>query len=384
MNSSVAKTMATKRKKLLFVTSGRSDLATIESLLSLCRKDQSMNVFLFVTGDHTRKETGETYRNIQTRGIRIIVHSVSGTSSSIASSVTISLGKFLRSQSIDAVVLCGDRKEMLAAGVAATLERVPIIHIHGGDVSYGMPDDAIRHALTKLSTIHFVASPLSARRVKQMGEEAWRVHMTGSPDLDGLRELHVRAVSRLKRFKHKFAMLLLNPESAGEKENRAMARSIVAALKSSYTHPVIVLYPNNDAGSKGIRDEYASLSKEHFLRFRSLPRDEYTELLRRADFLIGNSSSGIIEAATLKTPVINVGSRQDGRERNRNVVDVRAKVSDIKRAIKKVSARAFRSSLKGRNVYGDGKASARIYNILKKMLKKYDKKTLLYKRFTRV
>ena len=367
------------KKTILFVTSSRSDFATIAPLLRKLHKDRSVRPLLFVTGDHTQKDTGKTYKEIQALGFKIdALHTVAGSPAQIAGSVVQAVGRYIDTHEVDYVLLCADRKEMLAAGVAATLARVPIFHIHGGDVSYGMPDDAMRHALSKFASVHFTASPLSAKRLKQMGEESWRVHMTGSPDLDGLKAADAREVLRCFNLSaRRYALVLLNPEiDLGESGNRALARSIISALHS-YNRPIIVLYPNNDQGSSAIRKEYAGLPKKRFSVHRHLPRREYAALLANAEFLIGNSSSGIIEAASFKTPVVNVGKRQNGRERNKNTIDASATSAAIGKSIKK--ARGMKPL--AHNIYGDGKATQRICAILKKVMRRYSTQELLYKKF---
>lgn len=380
--------MAGKKKTVLFVTSSRSDFASIESLLSMVRKDSVLKPFLFVTGDHYSKKAGETYRHIVKKGVSIDAqYRIQSTDSAVqVGEVVRATASLIKKNNISYAVVCGDRKETFAAAVACALAGVPLFHIHGGDVTYGMIDDAMRHAITKLSAIHFPASLRSAKRIRQMGEEVWRIHMTGSPDTDGLHSTlpERTAMQEAGVTKKAYALLLVNPETLlGDNGNMHMVQEILRALDAQYKEKVIVLYPNNDAFAQVIRSVYGATKKEHFVLYQQgLPRQTYLALLKNAAFLIGNSSSGITEAASFNTPVINVGQRQDGRERNKNVIDAPALEKYIRKAIQKACSRSFAVSLKGmHNVYGKGGSSKRMYRVLRATIKKHSVQKLLYKKF---
>lgn len=377
-----------KKKKILFVTTSRSDFATLRKLLVAMRTDRELQPFLFVTGDHMARDAGETYKDILAQGLSIDARYViksSNPATQIAEVITATT-KLLSKHDIAYALVCGDRKEMFAAATACALAGIPLFHIHGGDVTYGMVDDGLRHSITKLSSVHFPATTLSAKRIRQMGEESWRIAMTGSPDVDGLRA-KLPEQTTLYKFglqKKAYAVLLLNPETLLDgKGNAALARVILEALAVAYRGKVIVIEPNNDPSAKNIREAYRHLPSSTYTKVAGLPRDEYLALLKHASFLIGNSSSGITEAATYKVPVINVGHRQDGRERGKNVVDATATTQRVRLAIQKVQTPAFiRTLTKLRNVYGEGDATLRIYRAIHKIIQTRDTRELLYKRFT--
>ncbi len=379
--------MRKSRKTILFVTTSRSDFALIEPLLSLMSKDKQLRPFLFVTGDHMSPQAGETYQQIKARGVPIDAkyRLRSADPSAQVGEVVSAVAALLRKHKVSYAFICADRKEMFAAAIACAMARVPLFHGHGGDVTYGMIDDAMRHAITKLSSVHFAVSPLSARRILQMGEERWRVCVTGSPDADAARASlpEEETLCKMALHKKKYALLLLNPETLlTSGENAALARATLRAL-GSYRERVLVISPNNDTSAGSIRAAYKGLDSGKFTLVSGVPREQYLALLKNAAFLIGNSSSGITEAAAFKTPAINVGHRQDGRERNRNTIDVSAGEKAIRAAIRKAQSPAFLRSIKNmRNVYGRGGASERIYRALKRIVHTRDTRSLLYKTFT--
>jgi len=378
----------TTAKKIVFVTGMRSDLSSLKGVYRHLKKNKGATPLLFVTGMHTQKKYGETYREIEQAEIPIDSF-CRVTSRSVHKDFTIqvrALSKFLRARKIDYVMVCGDRPEMLAGAAAALFQQIPVFHIHGGDVSYGMVDDAIRHAITKISSIHFTASSLSARRVLRMGEEPWRVFHTGSPDLDDLHEvLGEDGGSILVRYgleEKQYVVVLFNPESLAGKDNYVFTRRIIEALKI-YGGRIIVISPNNDPHSDFIRKAYAQVRSDHFLFFKNLQRNEYLHLLKNCTFFIGNSSSGIIESATFKIPALNLGHRQDGRQRNTNTIDVPTiSEKNIIIAIHTAMSPSYqRKVARTKNVYGSGNASKAIAQLVKMISRKYETHKLLYKKF---
>lgn len=377
--------MSNKIKNILFITGSRSDFATIKGVFNILKKTKALQPSLFVTGMHTLKNndtTGEILANGISISGRYNVNSDNHSNSFIQE--TKAILEYLKRKPTDYVVVCGDRVEMLAGAIAATLEQIPIFHIHGGDVTYGMIDDKIRHAITKMASIHFTASPLSKSRIEKMGEESWRVFQTGSPDLDELCKQMVDS-KILKKYglgKKGYCILLFHPESLSYEKNGLYIDIILSTL-NSIDKQVVVIYPNGDPYSKLILKAYEGLSKEKYIKFPNLKRDEYLALLKNTEFLIGNSSSGIIEAATFRVPVVNIGHRQDGRERNENIIDVPSiSKKSILAAIRKLGLESFRKKLKKtKNVYGSGNSSLKIAKLIAEISSKHDIHNLLYKRF---
>jgi len=268
----------------------------------------------------------------------------------------------------DLVVVIGDRGEMLAGAIAALHLGIPIVHLHGGERS-GTVDEPVRHAITKLSHWHFVATEQSRERVVRMGERPDRVWITGAPSLDDL-ELHgARPRDEVLQAlglpaPSRFVLVLFHPVvqemNDAARQTAAMAQALRDAIGDSPTH-IVWLAPNADAGSAAILEARDQMGGERLHRVTHLPRPQYVAALRHADALVGNSSSGIIEAASFGTPVVNVGNRQRSRERNRNTIDCESERGAIAAAIKE-------SLTHGRypasNVYGDGKSGARITQLL--------------------
>lgn len=376
-------------KKILFVTGCRSDFATIKGVLLSLKKAISIETEIIVTGPHTLKATGLSSQEIVKLGYKIsqtqIIHGNDISEDYILE--VRGINSYLTENYIDAAVICGDRPEMLAAATALFLKQVPIFHIHGGDITNGGSlDDNIRHAITKLSSIHFVATSLSANIVKRLGEEKWRVFKTGSPDVDELAEFSDQDEKNvLKEFElepRSFNILLFHPETLAGKMNFDYAKLIILALEKVEGKTVIIS-PNNDLYSDYIRRAYKDCPKNKYLFFSSLDREKYLTLLKNCEFLIGNSSSGIIEAATFKIPVINLGHRQDGRQRSNNVIDIpNISISNILVALRKNRSNDFHKQMKlTRNVYGTGKSSEKIAELIIMILEKYSWTDLIHKKF---
>ena len=258
----------------------------------------------------------------------------------------------------DWVVVLGDRVEAFAAASAASIGGVALAHIHGGDRAEGVADEAMRHAITKLAHLHLAATETSAERIRRMGEKPEHVMVTGSPAVDGLAGIEPLADERWEQLGRPTAMVLLHPTGRDEREEQAIASRVLEAVDGER---VLVMYPNHDPGREGIvrairAFESRVVSAEH------LPRATFLGVLRRlADeggVLVGNSSAGLIEAAALGVPVVNVGRRQSGRERPPGVVDVGDQSAEpIRAALQKAHAMDRRCA---KNPYGDGHAASRI------------------------
>jgi UDP-N-acetylglucosamine 2-epimerase (non-hydrolysing)/GDP/UDP-N,N'-diacetylbacillosamine 2-epimerase (hydrolysing) len=270
----------------------------------------------------------------------------------------------------DLLLLIADRYEMLAPASVALALRIPIAHIEGGEVSQGAIDDQVRNALTKLAHIHFTSTPTARRRVISMGEEPSRVHHAGAPSLDHLRRSSLldRAVLEDNlRLKLEAPTLLVawHPVTIRRDTNEE-ADALFSALAQAQGQ-VIFVYPNSDAGSYALigRTQALAARRPHTAVFVNLDAVTYWSLLGQVDVLIGNSSSGIMEAASFALPVVNVGMRQQGRERAGNILDAPADRDAILAAIHNALSPEFRGSLQGMtNPYGDGMAAKTIAHIL--------------------
>jgi UDP-hydrolysing UDP-N-acetyl-D-glucosamine 2-epimerase len=224
--------------------------------------------------------------------------------------------------------------------------------VHGGDRALGQVDDALRHAITKLSHVHFPATKRSADRIMKLGEDRWRVRQVGSPGIDGIVQLARTVHARQDRF----ALLVLHPVDADERLERRRARMSVRATQQAGVEHIVIVYPNNDPGSDGIIRAWEEIAPSDGITiFRNVARAHFLGLMRDAAVMVGNSSSGIIEAASFGTPVVDVGPRQLGRERSTNVVNVPYSAGAIQRAVRRAMSRP---RLLRSNVYG-GQGTAR-------------------------
>ena len=252
----------------------------------------------------------------------------------------------------DVVLVVGDRVEAFAAATVGHLSGRIVAHVHGGDRALGQVDDALRHAITKLAHVHFPATPASAERLLKLGEDRWRIHRVGSPGIDGIAKLAV-ATDGLRGH----ALIVLHPTDGDDAAEKRRAEMLLDAVRGAGLAPVIV-YPNNDPGHAGIVRCWERVTGERV--FRDVPRDRFLGLMRDAAVLVGNSSSGIIEAASFGTPVVDVGPRQRGRECGANVIHVPWTKIGIRRAIASVVGRRFPT----RNLYGGMDTGKRIAAVL--------------------
>jgi UDP-hydrolysing UDP-N-acetyl-D-glucosamine 2-epimerase len=268
----------------------------------------------------------------------------------------------------------GDRFEVLAAASAALPLRIPLAHVHGGESSEGSFDESIRHALTKLSHLHFASAEPHARRIRQLGEEPWRILVSGAPGLDALRDLEPLGDAALEqrlgmRLNGPTLLVTYHPATLDPGDVRTRTTELLAAVDASGLAAVFT-YPNADPGGLAVReliDDYVG-RHDRASAVPSLGTQAYASLMLRAAAMVGNSSSGIIEAPTAKLPVVNVGVRQQGRLRAANVIDVTDDRDAILAGIRTAVSPDFRASLDTVvNPYGDGRASARIVERLKQV-----------------
>ena len=356
------------------VTVARSDYGIYRPVLRALAERNDVRLQLYVGGMHLLDRFGHTVDEIERDGYPIAERvdflgsgdAPADIAGAIGRGVSAFAEAFERSRP-DILVLLGDRFEMLAAGVAALPFALPLAHIHGGESTEGAIDEAIRHSLTKMSHIHFVSTEEYARRVMQLGEEPWRVHVTGAPALDALsgfeplsdEELAARGV----RLRGPTLLVTYHPVTLLPGQE-AELDTLLDAVDASGLDAVFT-FPNADAGNSAIirRIEALADGDERFTVVRNLGTDAYFTLMSRAVAMVGNSSSGIIEAASFELPVVNVGRRQGGRLRPRNVIDTDA--DGMREALARAADPAFRRSLAGlANPYGDGHAAERIADVL--------------------
>lgn len=369
--------MKQAKRTIAVVTSSRADYSHLYWPLKDIAAHPQVDLRLIVMGSHLAPTFGTTAQEIEHDQIPIAarIECLLNSDSDIGMAKTIGvaalgLADTLGQMRPDILLLIADRYEMLAPASVALALRIPIAHIEGGEISEGAIDDTVRNALTKLSHIHFTSTDLARQRVIAMGEEPWRVHRAGAPSLDHLRRSQLLTREQVE---HQLNIHLNQPTLLVAYHPVTIRRETteeVAALFAALTQTegqILFCYPNADAGSHQIIQR----AREFLARrgdgniFTNLDPITYWSLLRQVDALIGNSSSGIMEAASFALPTVNIGLRQKGRERAANVLDAAPNAVDIQEKIAQALTPAFRQSLAGmENPYGNGHASKKIVEVL--------------------
>ena len=361
------------------VTVSRSDWGHLRPVLEAIRSTPGLSLQLYVAGMHLEPDFGLTVRDIERDGwpiaARIPMIETDDSPLGVAASTGKGIEGFARAYTEtrpDLVVVLGDRFEMLAASVAALPFALPVAHIHGGEETEGAMDNQIRHAITKLAHIHFASADVHARRITQMGEEAWRIHTVGAPGLDRLgaatyRSREALAGSLRLDAEAKWLLVTFHPVTLEYRDTAAHVTELLAALEKADAQ-IVMTYPNADTAGRLIIERIEEFAFRHprVRLARSLGDETYLSLLKHADAMVGNSSSGLIEAPSFGLPVVNIGNRQRGRLRGANVIDVGYGREDILRGLERALGPAFSATLKGMaNPYGDGRAAPRIAEVLR-------------------
>ena len=363
-------------RKILYISGTRADYGLMRSVLFAIHRHPGMVLEIGVTGMHLMPEFGLTLNEIKGDGFSC--HLINATfAHDSRESMALFVGdciqgcvELIQKEKPDIILVLGDRAEMLSATIAGTYLGIPVVHVHGGDRTSTV-DDIARHAITKLSHVHCPATRDSAERIIRLGEDPRHVHVVGSP---GLEEIHTGSSAGREELASKYGIdwsrhviiVIFHPESfTGGDPSLQMEHVLEAAL--SFQEPVRVIYPNADAGGRaiiGVIRKYEGRSD--FQAYSSLPHKDYLGFLKHASVLVGNSSSGIIEAPSFGTPAVNIGNRQQGRIRGKNVIDTGYSVDSIRNAIDTaLHDRQFRDSAKSAgNPYGDGMTSQKIARIL--------------------
>ena len=359
-------------RKVCYFSGTRADFGLMQATLKAIDAHPALALSIVVTGMHLAPRYGNTVDDIVRSGLpitaRCAVEMEPATGATMARNIGHMLVAFvtaLEQIEPDLVLLLGDRGEMLAAALAAIHLNIPVAHVHGGERS-GTVDEPVRHAISKLSHFHLAATADAAQRLVRMGEDPAQVHVTGAPGLDGLTELALNSRAALcaaagLQPEQPLALMVFHPVLQEATEARAQTSNIVAALRESGIQ-IVALMPNADAGSAEVRAVLAGHVGIEGIHVAShFPRTHFVSWMACADLMIGNSSAGIIEAASFGLPVINIGNRQGLRERNANVRDCRAEPALLRAAIGE-ALQLPRSVAK--NVYGDGRSAGRIAELL--------------------
>jgi UDP-hydrolysing UDP-N-acetyl-D-glucosamine 2-epimerase len=362
-----------RERTICFVTGTRADFGLMRSTLRAIRSHPALSLQLVVTGMHLDPKHGRTVNQIRKEGWRIDAvvpwRPAKDDLTLLAAETgraTARLAERYAKLNSDVVLVLGDRVEAFAAASAAHLSGRIVAHVHGGDRAQGQVDDALRHAITKLAHVHFPATRQSAERIGKLGEEAWRIRTVGAPGLDGIVkdamgwEEHRRLTGASR--KGGYALFVLHPTEAQSEAECQRAKLLLDACVAAGVPEVIAVAPNNDPGANGI--VRALREAEGVTYHANLGREAFLGLLRDAAMLVGNSSSGIIEAASFGTPVLDVGPRQGGRERGANVTTVPFNRTSVRRAVAEIWNDGRPRRCTGKNIYGTGNAGRRIAQAL--------------------
>lgn len=377
-------------RKILYISGTRADYGLMRNTLLAIKRHPGLKLDIIATGMHLMPEFGRTIKEI--RNDKIALHIIRAVYAgndkrSMAGFIGDFTSKFAGVVSRiapDIILLLGDRAEMLGAAIVGAYMSIPVAHIHGGEVTATV-DETVRHAITKLSHLHLAATRQAAERLKRMGEDAWRINVVGAPGLDNI--INGGSMPSRQGLSRRYCLdlskpvilVIQHPVTMDIKNAGRQMKQTMEALRE-LGHQALVIYPNADAGSRdiiGVIERYRSYP---FIRiFKSIPYGDYLGLMGLASVLVGNSSSGIIEAQSFRLPAVNIGTRQQGRERADNVIDAGYDKDEIKSAVKKaIGDKVFRRRIsRRRNPYGDGRAAGRIARILKNI--RLDDR-LLYKR----
>lgn len=369
------------RRRICIVTGTRAEYGLLVGLMREIQKDPDLILQVIATGMHLSPEFGLTYRQIELDDFTIDakVEMLLSSDSPVGITKSMGLGVMGFADQLDwlkpdVMVVLGDRFEILAAVQAALIARVPVAHIHGGETTEGAFDEGIRHAITKMSHWHFVAAEAYRRRVVQMGEPPHRVFNFGSPGLDQIAELDwldrnvLRATLNLPECEQLF-LVTYHPVTLDQRSPEQAMQQLLCALESFPEAGVVFTYPNADTGGRALIeaiDRFVSLHPKRARAFASLGSRRYLSLMRYADVVIGNSSSGLIETPFLKTATVNVGDRQKGRLKASSVIDASETAGDIASAIGLALSPGFRLTLGNTvSLYGHGRTGPRIKTVLK-------------------
>jgi UDP-hydrolysing UDP-N-acetyl-D-glucosamine 2-epimerase len=365
------------KRKVAVVTTSRADYSHLYWPLHDLLRHAEVDLQLIVMGSHLSPEFGATVGEIERDGLAIAARIEcllsSDTDVGMAKTIgvaTLSLADCLGQMRPDLLLLIADRYELLAPAAVALALRVPIAHIEGGEISEGAIDDAVRNALTKMSHIHFTSTFAARDRVIALGEEEWRVHRAGAPSIDHLRRDTLQTREQVEQqlkigLQQPTNVVAYHPVTIARDTTRE-ADELFAALQQ-VPGQIVFCYPNADAGSRELIERTRQFQQQRPRThvFVNLPALTYWSLLKNVDLMVGNSSSGIMETPSFALPTVNVGMRQQGRERARNILDAAPAKSDILAKIAIARSPQFRQSLLGMpNPYGDGHAAEKIVNVL--------------------
>lgn len=371
-------------KKVCVVTATRAEYGLLKPVIHRIQQDEDLYLSLLVTGAHLSEIHGFTVEEIEKDGFPVakrIFMELSDTSSAALNREMAKLqteaGNFFMEEKPDFLLLLGDRYEMLSVAAAAMMCRIPIGHIHGGETTEGAIDEAVRHAITKMSYLHFTSIPEYRKRVIQLGEAPERVFTVGALGVENIMKLpllceeEIRNVLQIKQGQP-YIMVTFHPVTLEAGGAKKQLLELMKAMKKEDTYEYVVTFANADSGGNELNQLWKEFSaaNRHIHLFSSLGVRNYLSAVKYADMAVGNSSSGILEAPSFRIPVINIGDRQKGRLQAGCIINCRPEAGEIRCAMEKGRSREFQAKLKQvENPYGKGDTSRRIVEKVKEYLK---------------
>lgn len=357
-----------KIKKIVFLTGTRADFGKLRPLIDMIQFSDKFESSVFVTGMHTLSKYGNTYEEVQKRGYQNVFVFMNQTHTTdqdtiLANTIT-GFGNFVKEISPDMIVVHGDRVEALAGVIVGNFCNILVSHVEGGEIS-GTIDELIRHAVTKLSHIHFVSNKEAKQRLIQMGEFENRIFIIGSPDIEVMKSKELPSLTKVKnRYDIPFedyAVAVFHPVSTEFDSIQHQISEFVSALIESKRN-FVVIYPNNDKGSNIILDEYKRFENNSYFKiYPSLRFEYFLSLLKHSKFIVGNSSAGIREAEVYGVPAVDIGTRQMNRSKNSEIVHIKAKKKKILEAMNEIADKKVKRISHFGNIE---KSSKKFYKIL--------------------
>lgn len=379
-------------RKICFVTATRAEYYLLKPLMQKAQKDDALKLQIIATGTHLDQNFGYTLNDIEKdfshidAKIPITLTDDPKTLSRSMGELQIALSSILNELAPDMLVILGDRYEMLSVASSALMLKIPIAHIHGGEITSGAIDDAIRHAITKLSHLHFTATTEYAKRVVQLGENPDRVFNVGALGVENIKKLTLLSKEELEEsigftLDKKTLLITYHPQTLSTMTPKEQFKELLDALEDFQDLKLIFTKANADAGGMVINemiDSYVATHKDRAVVFNSLGQIRYFSAIKYADAVVGNSSSGLIEVPSFHTPTVNIGERQKGRVQAKSVINAANSKEDIVKAIKKALDKGFQQKIENvKNPY-EGKTPV---NTIIEQLKSCNLETLLYKEF---
>ena len=373
-----------KKRKICVVTGTRAEYGLLYRLMKLIDKDPKLELQIIATGMHLSSEFGLTYKEIEKDGFiinRKIEMLLSADSPSAISKSTglglLGLGDAYNELEPDIIVVLGDRFEILAASIAALYAKIPIAHIHGGETTIGVFDEAIRHSITKMSWWHFVAANEYLKRVIQLGEDPKRVFNVGALGIDAIKKTKLLSKNELMKrtgikFGRKNLLITFHPETLEKQISQEHFKSLLEVLANLKHCYLIFTMPNADPGGRVIKrmiNNFISTHEERCISFTSMGHLNYLSTMQFVDGVVGNSSSGLIETPAFNIGTINIGDRQKGRLKAKSVIDCKPTMASIKQAVQTLYSKDFQNILSTvANPYGEGNVTKKIITVLRKTI----------------